>query len=72
VTLLAGRLFSAWTALASVIRLLCAMNPREKGIYRAAMCSFVIALGVYGYETMVSGTASFRTAMTPGIIASTS
>lgn len=54
VTPLAHTFFGSWTLLAAILRGHCAFHIRERGIYRATLWSFIIALGVYSYEALVT------------------
>lgn len=45
---LAHTFFGSWTLLAAILRMHCAFFIRETGVYSATLCSFIIALGVYG------------------------
>jgi len=72
VTPLAGRIFSAWTLLAGILRGHCAIYINEKGLYRTTMWSFIIALVVYIYEVTTSQTVPLLHALAPLFIATTS
>lgn len=72
VTPLAHTFFGAWTLLATIIRAHCAFHIREPGIYRATLWSFIIALGVYSYETLVTKTIPIAHAAPAFFVASVS
>lgn len=69
---IARRLFGAWTLVASLVRLQCAMDSTNKAIYQTTIGTFLVAFGVYGYECFVAKTVPFKHALPPFIVAGTS
>jgi len=72
VTPLAAKLFGAWTLVASIVRFRCALNLNNKVLYNITLQTFMIALGIYGWEYFVSQSIPLIPVMGPGIIATTS
>eukprot|EP00698_Gefionella_okellyi_P004408 TRINITY_DN14069_c0_g1_i1.p1 TRINITY_DN14069_c0_g1~~TRINITY_DN14069_c0_g1_i1.p1 ORF type:complete len:134 (-),score=34.00 TRINITY_DN14069_c0_g1_i1:60-461(-) len=57
VTPLAARLFSAWTILASAVRISYFFYPADRGLFMSVYASFVIVLGFYSNEIFIAKTA---------------
>jgi len=72
VTPLAAKLFGAWTLITSIVRLRCAFNLENKVLYSTTLQTFIVALGLYGWEYFVSQSIPFIPVMGPGIVATTS
>eukprot|EP01102_Stenamoeba_stenopodia_P018741 TRINITY_DN6933_c0_g1_i1.p1 TRINITY_DN6933_c0_g1~~TRINITY_DN6933_c0_g1_i1.p1 ORF type:complete len:126 (+),score=20.07 TRINITY_DN6933_c0_g1_i1:66-443(+) len=69
---LAGRLFGAWTAVATMVRFSCASAPHERTLQLVGMGTFLVAGGIYVAEVFVYKTVPFKNALAPFIVASTS
>lgn len=72
VTELCGRVFSIWTLLTCAVCLVCARNPCVPSIYGATLFSFVAALCFFLLELLVYQTVSWKSALSPLIIAGVS
>jgi hypothetical protein len=49
----ASRAFGTWTALSAVIRLMFALNPRNREIRQLTLFTFVLAFGYFASEVFV-------------------
>lgn len=72
VTPLAGRLYSTWTFLASVVRIIGSFYLHERGVCLILLSSFVVAFYFFMYEMFVSQTVPLKNAITPLIVSSIS
>lgn len=69
VTPLAGRLFGAWTLLATFIRVSCALEPWNAALYRLTIATFAVALGIYIHSFFIARSMSFSNVMKPMVFA---
>ncbi|WOO86204.1 Ergosterol biosynthetic protein 28 [Vanrija pseudolonga] len=68
---LAGRLFSAWTAMAAAVRFLAAYDISNKGLYDLAIVAFGVATFHFTTELLVFGTVKInRASIGPLVIGS--
>lgn len=71
VTALAARNFGIWTLLSNFLTVMCVLDIESGPLYRTTMGSFVIALIYFALEVGVFHTVDVRSAVAPGVIAST-
>lgn len=65
VTPLTGRLFGCWTLLATLLRLTCALSPRNTAIYRLTIITFIIAITFFCHNFYVAQTMDLRNVAMP-------
>lgn len=53
-------MFANWTLLAGVVRIVFALYPMSSGLYIITLFSFILALGHFTIETMITGTAGIN------------
>lgn len=69
VTPLAGRLFGCWTTLATLLRVCCALEPTNLTVYRLTVCTFILAMSLYGHAFFIARIINFRNVMMPMVFA---
>lgn len=69
---LAGRLYSIWTLLACVVRLIGAFFLHERGACLIVLSTFLIAIFFFAYETFITQTVPIVNSATPFLVASIS
>jgi hypothetical protein len=69
VTPLAGKLFGAWTLIATLVRISAALEPWNASLYRLAVATFVVALGIYMHAFIIARSISFSNVMKPMVFA---
>lgn len=66
---LQGRTFAAWTLLSSTLCIICSRQPKNRTLYGATLFSFFVALAYLSAEVVIFETMSWKTIITPGLVA---